>query len=178
MIKVLCKWKVEQVRLRDVEKKNCLSENASQVLYIGHVLVHCYHVYLFCGNSNHISLKHYNRIHKLFNEKANESKKNLLKLNFPRKPIHSHFVMMKSNAFIFVFGLQGPPQQGPLKFTIADTLERIKEEFNFLQQQYHTWVLTTAQKFIYSVGCRVDEAFLLFIHFFCSFADWNWNVKN
>lgn len=36
----------------------------------------------------------------------------------------------------FVF--QGPPQQGPLKFTIADTLERIKEEFNFLQQQYHT----------------------------------------
>ncbi|XP_031636006.1 protein groucho isoform X2 [Contarinia nasturtii] len=32
----------------------------------------------------------------------------------------------------------GPPQQGPIKFTIADTLERIKEEFNFLQQQYHT----------------------------------------
>uniref|UniRef100_A0A1L8DXQ3 Putative transducin-like enhancer of split protein n=1 Tax=Nyssomyia neivai TaxID=330878 RepID=A0A1L8DXQ3_9DIPT len=32
----------------------------------------------------------------------------------------------------------GPPPQGPIKFTIADTLERIKEEFNFLQAQYHT----------------------------------------
>jgi groucho len=32
----------------------------------------------------------------------------------------------------------GPPPQGPLKFTIADTLERIKEEFNFLQAQYHS----------------------------------------
>ncbi|KAH8417018.1 hypothetical protein KR222_001522 [Zaprionus bogoriensis] len=31
----------------------------------------------------------------------------------------------------------GPPPQGPIKFTIADTLERIKEEFNFLQAQYH-----------------------------------------
>nr|CAH7715682.1 unnamed protein product [Callosobruchus chinensis] len=31
-----------------------------------------------------------------------------------------------------------PPQGGQLKFTIADTLERIKEEFNFLQAQYHT----------------------------------------
>ncbi|XP_063696793.1 protein groucho isoform X4 [Culicoides brevitarsis] len=34
--------------------------------------------------------------------------------------------------------LNGPPPQGPLKFTIADTLERIKEEFNFLQAQYHS----------------------------------------
>ncbi|XP_055375241.1 protein groucho isoform X3 [Condylostylus longicornis] len=33
---------------------------------------------------------------------------------------------------------KGPPPQGPLKFTIVDTLERIKEEFNFLQAQYHT----------------------------------------
>ncbi|XP_030757938.1 protein groucho isoform X7 [Sitophilus oryzae] len=31
-----------------------------------------------------------------------------------------------------------PPQGGQLKFTIADTLERIKEEFNFLQAQYHS----------------------------------------
>ncbi|XP_044740762.1 protein groucho isoform X3 [Chrysoperla carnea] len=31
-----------------------------------------------------------------------------------------------------------PPQGGQIKFTIADTLERIKEEFNFLQAQYHT----------------------------------------
>ncbi|XP_075144843.1 TLE family member transcriptional corepressor groucho isoform X4 [Haematobia irritans] len=34
--------------------------------------------------------------------------------------------------------IHGPPPQGPLKFTIVDTLERIKEEFNFLQAQYHT----------------------------------------
>lgn len=33
----------------------------------------------------------------------------------------------------------GAPQQpGQLKFTIAETCERIKEEFNFLQAQYHT----------------------------------------
>ncbi|XP_049871605.1 protein groucho-like isoform X7 [Pectinophora gossypiella] len=35
--------------------------------------------------------------------------------------------------------VRGPqPTPGPIKFTIADTLERIKEEFNFLQAQYHT----------------------------------------
>ncbi|KAJ0175017.1 hypothetical protein K1T71_009158 [Dendrolimus kikuchii] len=34
--------------------------------------------------------------------------------------------------------VRGPqPPAGPIKFTIADTLERIKEEFNFLQAQYH-----------------------------------------
>ncbi|KAL5274249.1 hypothetical protein ACFFRR_000793 [Megaselia abdita] len=33
---------------------------------------------------------------------------------------------------------KGPPPQGPIKFTISDTLERIKEEFNFLQAQYHS----------------------------------------
>lgn len=27
---------------------------------------------------------------------------------------------------------------GGLKFTVADTCERIKEEFNFIQQQYHS----------------------------------------
>ncbi|XP_068622629.1 protein groucho-like isoform X10 [Battus philenor] len=33
----------------------------------------------------------------------------------------------------------GPqPAAGPIKFTVADTLERIKEEFNFLQAQYHS----------------------------------------
>lgn len=40
--------------------------------------------------------------------------------------------------FIFFISLQGPPPQGPLKFTIVDTLERVKEEFNFLQAQYHS----------------------------------------
>lgn len=43
------------------------------------------------------------------------------------------------NLFLIFFLLQGPPPQGgQIKFTIADTLERIKEEFNFLQAQYHT----------------------------------------
>lgn len=37
------------------------------------------------------------------------------------------------------FSFQGPPPQpGQLKFTVAETCERIKEEFNFLQAQYHT----------------------------------------
>lgn len=31
-----------------------------------------------------------------------------------------------------------PPHQSQMKFTIADSLERIKEEFNFLQGQYHS----------------------------------------
>ncbi|CAG4940084.1 unnamed protein product [Parnassius apollo] len=35
--------------------------------------------------------------------------------------------------------VRGPqPAAGPIKFTVADTLERIKEEFNFLQAQYHS----------------------------------------
>ncbi|RWS27405.1 transducin-like enhancer protein 4 [Leptotrombidium deliense] len=35
--------------------------------------------------------------------------------------------------------LQGPPNAGqPFKFTVNETLERIKEEFNFLQAQYHS----------------------------------------
>jgi groucho len=34
---------------------------------------------------------------------------------------------------------QGPPQPGqPFKFTVTETCERIKEEFNFLQAQYHS----------------------------------------
>ncbi|CAG2162938.1 unnamed protein product [Oppiella nova] len=33
----------------------------------------------------------------------------------------------------------GPPQAGqPFKFTVTETCERIKEEFNFLQAQYHS----------------------------------------
>ncbi|KAF4527511.1 hypothetical protein B566_EDAN016208, partial [Ephemera danica] len=31
-----------------------------------------------------------------------------------------------------------PPPPGQLKFTVSETCERIKEEFNFLQAQYHT----------------------------------------
>lgn len=38
---------------------------------------------------------------------------------------------------LFILSFQGPPPQGR-QFTIAETLERIKEEFNFLQAQYHS----------------------------------------
>jgi len=34
-------------------------------------------------------------------------------------------------------GLQGPGQPSPFKLSIADSIERIKEEFNFLQAQYN-----------------------------------------
>ncbi|KAK0181324.1 hypothetical protein PV327_003617, partial [Microctonus hyperodae] len=35
----------------------------------------------------------------------------------------------------------GPPQPGqPFKFTVGDSCDRIKEEFNFLQAQYHNVV--------------------------------------
>ncbi|KAL3276566.1 hypothetical protein HHI36_011940 [Cryptolaemus montrouzieri] len=34
--------------------------------------------------------------------------------------------------------LKGPPQPGqPFKFTVGESCDRIKEEFNFLQAQYH-----------------------------------------
>ncbi|OUC47731.1 hypothetical protein D917_06705, partial [Trichinella nativa] len=37
--------------------------------------------------------------------------------------------------------LQGPPQTGqPFKFTVVEACDRIKEEFNFLQAQYHRTV--------------------------------------
>ncbi|GLV31695.1 groucho [Carabus blaptoides fortunei] len=33
---------------------------------------------------------------------------------------------------------EGPPQPGqPFKFTVGESCDRIKEEFNFLQAQYH-----------------------------------------
>lgn len=47
-------------------------------------------------------------------------------------------------SFLLPFFLQGGGGSGGaaggLKFTVADTCERIKEEFNFIQQQYHSWV--------------------------------------
>lgn len=40
--------------------------------------------------------------------------------------------------FSFLASFQGPPQQTqPFKFTVTENCERIKEEFNFLQAQYH-----------------------------------------
>lgn len=39
---------------------------------------------------------------------------------------------------------------GGLKFTVADTCERIKEEFNFIQQQNHSWVFLFSFTRLYS----------------------------
>lgn len=50
--------------------------------------------------------------------------------SFPQPPV-----------FFFLQGGGGSGgAAGGLKFTVADTCERIKEEFNFIQQQYHSWV--------------------------------------
>ena len=40
--------------------------------------------------------------------------------------------------FLLVNLLQGPPQPGQqIKFTVGESCDRIKEEFNFLQNQCH-----------------------------------------
>ena len=36
-------------------------------------------------------------------------------------------------------GGHGGPGGGPFKLNIVDSIERIKEEFNFLQAQYHKY---------------------------------------
>lgn len=49
--------------------------------------------------------------------------------------------MLIENAYMRVLTQGGGGSSGSaagLKFTVADTCERIKEEFNFIQQQYHT----------------------------------------
>lgn len=44
------------------------------------------------------------------------------------------------DTFNGVFVLQGPPQPGqPFKFSVGESCDRIKEEFNFLQAQYHRY---------------------------------------
>lgn len=46
--------------------------------------------------------------------------------------------------------MQGPPQPGqPFKFTVGESCDRIKEEFNFLQAQYHKWVKYQLFEIIY-----------------------------
>ena len=44
--------------------------------------------------------------------------------------------------------LQAPHQPGqPFKFTVAENCDRIKEEFSFLQAQYHRYVLLLIELF-------------------------------
>lgn len=50
---------------------------------------------------------------------------------------------------------------GGLKFTVADTCERIKEEFNFIQQQNHSWV------FLFSLTLLVLALSLSLSHALC-----------
>lgn len=61
----------------------------------------------------------------------------------PSRP-HCHVYVanwIPSTPFFFLQGGGGSGgAAGGLKFTVADTCERIKEEFNFIQQQYHSWV--------------------------------------
>ncbi|KAL6439899.1 hypothetical protein ACFW04_004131 [Cataglyphis niger] len=56
---------------------------------------------------------------------------------------HKYFQSLAVNAVAvelkILFGGGGSGgAAGGLKFTVADTCERIKEEFNFIQQQYHS----------------------------------------
>lgn len=47
-------------------------------------------------------------------------------------------VVMLNNRTSMNSTFQGPPQPGqPFKFTVGESCDRIKEEFNFLQAQYH-----------------------------------------
>ena len=47
------------------------------------------------------------------------------------------------DTFNGVFVLQGPPQPGqPFKFSVGESCDRIKEEFNFLQAQYHRYLFS------------------------------------
>lgn len=48
-------------------------------------------------------------------------------------------------AIVFVCVCQTPHQAPgqPFKFTIPESLDRIKEEFQFLQAQYHRWIMQT-----------------------------------
>ena len=48
--------------------------------------------------------------------------------------------MKRSPNYLFPPFFQGGPggPGGPMKFGIAETCERIKEEFNMIQNQYHT----------------------------------------
>lgn len=56
-----------------------------------------------------------------------------------KKKLHSTKLKTVMKDQVFFFRFQGPPPQpGQLKFTVVETCERIKEEFNFLQAQYHT----------------------------------------
>ncbi|XP_042242684.1 protein groucho-like [Homarus americanus] len=53
------------------------------------------------------------------------------------RPPNVQFQLVASTRDVSTAGPQAPAGPGQLKFTIAETCDRIKEEFNFLQSQYH-----------------------------------------
>lgn len=64
--------------------------------------------------------------------------------------------------FLCIF--QGPPQPNqPYKFTILENCDRIKEEFNFLQTQYHRCVLITFHFFFLSSCVLFKFSLFLFL---------------
>ncbi|KAG5310009.1 GROU protein, partial [Acromyrmex insinuator] len=56
---------------------------------------------------------------------------------------------------------------GGLKFTVADTCERIKEEFNFIQQQYHSLKLECEK--LASEKTEMQRHYVMVRHFVSSF---------
>lgn len=72
--------------------------------------------------------------------------------------IPSSYVSFPSFSFFFLC-LQGGGGSGGaaggLKFTVADTCERIKEEFNFIQQQNHSWVFLFSLTLLDRLACSL-----------------------
>ncbi|KAL2725725.1 TLE3 protein [Vespula maculifrons] len=74
----------------------------------------------------------------------------------------------------FVF--QGPPQPGqPFKFSVSESCDRIKEEFSFLQAQYHSIKLdleklaqekTEMQRHYVMVSTFSFLLFSLYLHYY------------
>ncbi|UYV73070.1 hypothetical protein LAZ67_10001736 [Cordylochernes scorpioides] len=63
--------------------------------------------------------------------------KDTVKLHHDNATSHTAFIITN---FLARSNTSGPPPQPgqPFKFTVGDTCDRIKEEFSFLQAQYHT----------------------------------------
>lgn len=68
---------------------------------------------------------------------------------------------------IFCYLLQGPHQPGqPFKFTVAESCDRIKEEFSFIQAQYHrysemckstiTCIFDSVRRMLSFLHCKCD----------------------
>lgn len=94
-----------------------------------------------------------------------------MKIAFKSKPFFCYFpfpfvffFLYLIKYFFSLFFTQGPPQPNqPYKFTILENCDRIKEEFNFLQTQYHRCV----HIYISFLLFFLFHSHLHFILFFC-----------